>query len=44
MAGAIEHAKLLYNQEMIDAAIVFIQNQVGIWPPKFARIVRACRK
>jgi len=44
LAGAIEHAQLLYNREMIAAAIVFIQNQVGIWPPKFARFVRACRK
>lgn len=44
MAGAMEHTQLLYDQEMIAAAIVFIQNQVGIWPPKFARFVRACRK
>ncbi|MDF1593228.1 MAG: hypothetical protein P1P89_17065 [Desulfobacterales bacterium] len=44
VAGAREHARLLYDQEMIAAAIVFIQNQVGIWPPKFARLVQACPK
>ena len=44
MAGGIERAQQLYDQEMIAAAIVFIQNQVGTWPPKFTRFVRATGK
>lgn len=43
MAGAIKRARQLYDRKVIAAAIVCIQNQVGIWPPDFARFVRACQ-
>jgi len=43
MAGGLKRAQQLYDQKMIAAAIVFIQNQVGVWPPNFARFLQACR-
>jgi len=42
MADGIQRARQLYDQKMIAVAIVFVQNQVGIWPPKFTRFVRTC--
>ncbi|MEW6673032.1 MAG: hypothetical protein AB1427_15115 [Thermodesulfobacteriota bacterium] len=44
MAGGLQRARELYDREMIAAVIIFIKNQAGIWPPEFARCVRAYRE
>jgi len=42
MSSGIERARQLYDREIIDAAIIFIQNRAGFWPSKFSSFVRAC--
>jgi len=41
MHGGIQCARQLHAHKTIAAAVIYINNQVGIWPPQFARFLRA---
>ena len=42
MAGGMERARQLCEKKMILAAIIFVKNQAGVWPPEFNRFLRNC--
>ena len=43
LAGGMQRAKQLVEQETIVAAVIFIRDRLAIWPPEFARFVRECQ-